>query len=251
MEEVMKRQIRNAITSLVITAFAGIGLMAFGQNPCSPQPACPVQTVTQPVAQPVVIQQTVEQTCSQPVVVQTVEEVVAQPTTCVQPVACAQTTACVDLCELVRDIEKSADHLRHDFKRSTKCLDCVDDSYYESVKEFERATDRLKKHYRHDCDSCDVAGDVQEVLSLANCISAYMDPCSLCPEALESWTELQGELQALAGQFCTTASFQQPISLACPAPACVQPTCAQPVQYAQPAPVVAPACPANGNVIYK
>jgi len=253
MEEVMKRQIRNAITSLVVTAFAGLGLMAFGQNPGSPQPTCPVQTV-QPVAQPVVIQQTVEQPCSQPVVVQTVEEIpVQQPTACVQqPTACAaQTTACcTDLCVLVKDIEKNGDRLRKYFKRSTRCLDCVDDSYYESVKEFERATDRLKKHYRHDCDSCDIQGDVQEVLSLANCISAYMDPCSLCPETTEAWTELQADLQQLASQYCTTACFQQPISLACPVP-CVQPTCAQPVQYAQPAPVVQPVCPANGNVIYK
>jgi len=258
MEEVMKRQIRNAITSLVVTAFAGLGLMAFGQNPCSPQPTCPVQTV-QPVAQPVVIQQTVEQPCSQPVVVQTVEEIpVQQPTACVQqPTACAaQTTACcTDLCVLVKDIEKNGDRLRKYFKRSTRCLDCVDDSYYESVKEFERATDRLKKHYRHDCDSCDIQGDVQEVLSLANCISAYMDPCSLCPETTEAWTELQADLQQLASQYCTTACFQQPISLACPVPCvqptCAQPTCAQPVQYAQPAPVVQPVCPANGNVIYK
>jgi len=250
----MKRQIRNAITSLAITAFAGLGLMAFGQNPCSPQPACPVQTV-QPVAQPVVVQQTVEQTCSQPVVVQTVEEVVQQPTACVQPTTCAQTTACcADMCELVKDIEKNGDRLRKYFKRSTRCLDCVDDSYYESVKEFERATDRLKKYYRRDCDKCDVTQEVQEVLSLANCISAYMDPCSLCPEATEAWSALQCDLQTLAGQFCTTASFQQPISLACPVPVCPQPTCAQPVQFVQPvqpAPVVAPACPVDGNVIYK
>jgi len=260
MEEVMNRQIRNAITSLVVTAFAGLGLMAFGQNPNCPQPTCPVQTV-QPVAQPVVIQQTVEQTCTQPVILsQTVEDVpVVQPTACVQqPVACAQGAACcTDLCELVRDIEKNGDRLRKYFKRSTRCLDCVDDSYYESVKEFERATDRLKKHYRHDCDSCDIQGDVQEVLSLANCISAYMDPCSLCPETTEAWTELQADLQQLASQYCTAASFQQPISLACPVPACVQPTCAQPVQFVQPtcpqpAPVVVqPTCPAPGPVIYK
>src|SRR5262245_9084589 len=260
MEEVMKRQIRNAITSLVVTAFASIGLMAFGQNPCSPQPTCPVQTV-QPVAQPVVIQQTEEQTCTQPIkIVQTVEEIpVQQPTACVQqPVACAQGVSCVDLCDLVKDIEKTADHLRHEFKHSVRCLECADDSYYESVKEFERATDRLKKHYRHDCDSCAIQGDVQEVLALANCISAYMDPCSHCPDVIEEWTELQAQLQQLAGQFCTTASFQQPISLACPVPACVQPTCAQPVQFVQPvacpqtAPVVAqPACPAPGPVIYK
>ena len=97
--------------------------------------------------------------------------------------------------------------------------------------------------------------EVQEVLSLANCISRYMDPCSLCPEATEAWTALTCDLQTLAGQFCTTASFQQPISLACPVPVCAQPTCAQPVQFVQPAPVVAPACqpacPVDGNVIYK
>jgi hypothetical protein len=247
MEEVMKRQIRNAITSLVVAAFAGLGLMAFGQCPTQ---TCPVQTVQQPVAQPVVIQQTVEQTCTQPTVTQTVQDYI------VQPVATAAPASCVDLCELVRDIEKTADHLRHEFKHSVRCLECADDSYYESVKEFERATDRLKKNFRRNCDSCDVAGDVQEVLALANCISAYMDPCSHCPDVISEWTELQGELQALAGQFCTTASFQPPISLACPVPVCAQPTCAQPtcaqpVQYAQPAPVVQPVCPANGNVIYK
>src|SRR5262245_39359261 len=209
MEEVMKRQIRNAITSLVVTAFAGVGLMAFGQSPCSPQPACPVQTVVQPVAQAVVVQQTVEQSCT---VQQTVQDFVVQPVV---------TPSCVDLCELVKDIESNADDLRKYFRRSVRCLDCVDDSYYESVKEFERATDRLKKYYRRDCDSCDIQGDVQEVLALANCISAYMDPCSLCPEVTEAWTALQGDLQQLAGQFCTTACFQQPISLACTVPECV------------------------------
>src|SRR5262245_23257068 len=263
MEEVMNRQIRNAITSMVVTAFAGLGLMAFGQNPGSPQQTCPVQTV-QPVQQPVVIQQPVEQNCT---VKQVVEEFVQQPTAVVQqPVTCAQgATACVDLCDLVKDIESYADDLRKYFRRSVRCLDCVDDSYYESVKEFERATDRLKKEYRRDCNSCDIQGEVQEVLSLANCISRYMDPCSLCPEVTESWTALQADLQQLAGQFCTTACFQQPISLACPVPACVQPTCAQPVQFVQPtcpqpapvvqpvcpAPVAQPVCPTPGNVIYK
>ena len=255
----MKRQIRNAITSFVVTAFASIGLMAFGQSPCP----CPTQTV-QPVApQPVVIQQTVEQTCPQPTVIQTVEEFVEQPVEqpVAQPMACAaQATTCVDLCELVRSIEKHADHLRSEFKDSVKCLECADDSYYDSVKEFEKATDRLKKHYRDDCDSCEIAGDVQEVLALANCISAYMDPCSHCPEVISEWTELQADLQQLASQYCTAAAFQQPISLACPVPACVQPTCVQPVQPVQfvqptcpqPAPVVVePTCPAPGPVIYK
>src|SRR5215470_709408 len=110
MEEVMNRQIRNAITSLMVTAFAGLGLMAFGQNPGSPQQTCPVQTV-QPVQQPVVIQQPVEQNCP---VQQVVEEFVEQqPTACVQqPVqqttACA-TGCCTDLCVLVKDIESNAD----------------------------------------------------------------------------------------------------------------------------------------------
>src|SRR5262249_13475795 len=159
MEEVMNRQIRNAITSLVVTAFAGLGLMAFGQNPGSPQQTCPVQTV-QPVAQQVEIQQTVEPTCTNPVVIkQTVEEFVAQPTAIVQqPVACTG-TSCVDLCDLVKDIESNADDLRKYFRRSARCLDCVDDSYYESVREFERATDRLKKEFRRDCNSCDIQGE--------------------------------------------------------------------------------------------
>jgi hypothetical protein len=166
------------------------------------------------------------------------------------------------MCELVRAIESDADDLRKYFRRSARCLDCVDDSYYESVKEFERATDRLKKEYKRDCNNCDVTQEVQEVLSLANCISRYMDPCSLCPEATEAWNALTCDLQTLAGQFCTTASFQQPVSLQCPVPVCVQPTCAQPtcaqpvqpvqlVQPVQPAPVVAPPCSGSGPVIFK
>jgi hypothetical protein len=259
----MKRQIRNVIANMAIMTFAGLGLIAFGQ---SPQVTCPVQQpVAQPVAQPVVVQQPVEQNCTVQQTVeqnctvkQVVEEFVVQQPVAPQPVACGQGTACVDLCDLVKDIESNADDLRKYFRRSVRCLDCVDDSYYESVKEFERATDRLKKYYRRDCDSCDIQGDVQEVLALANCISAYMDPCSLCPEVTEAWTALQADLSQLAGQFCTTATFQQPISLACPAPACVQPTCVQPVQFAQPAcpaPVSVPAsqepCPAPSGVIFK
>jgi hypothetical protein len=260
----MKRQIRNAITCMAIMAFAGIGLLAYGQCPTCPvqtvaQPVTVQQTVEQTVAQPVVIQQTVEQTCPQPTVVQTVQDFVVQ-----QPQAPVQTTACADLCELIKSVEDTADDLRKYFKRSVRCLECADESYYDSVKEFERATDRLKKNYRRsDCDSCEIAGDVQEVLALANCISAYMDPCSHCPEVMEEWTALQGDLQQLAGQFCTTACFQQPVSLACPVPVCAQPTCPQPapvvvqpapvvVQPTCPAPVVVePTCPAPGPVIYK
>jgi len=233
---------------MAISTFAGLGLIAFGQ---SPQVTCPCtgqQPVVQPVAQPVVVQQIEGQNCT---VQQTVEEFVVQ-----QPVV-AQPLACADLCELVRSIEDYADDLRKYFRRSVRCLDCVDDSFYDNVREFERATDRLKRHYRHsDCEACEVAGEVQEVLALAKCISAYMDPCSLCPEATEAWTGLQSDLCQLAGQFCTTATFQQPVSLACPAPTCVQPV--QPVQFVQPAcpaPVSVPACqqpcPAPSGVIFK
>jgi hypothetical protein len=255
MEEVMKRQIRNAITCMAIMAFTGIGLLAYGQTPTQ----SPVtQTVEQTVVQPVTVQQPVEQTCTQPTVIQTVQDFVVQP----QPqVVQQQPVACADLCELVRAVEKDADHLRKYFRRSLRCLECADEAYYDSVKEFERATDRLKRHYKHNCDQCDVTGDVQEVLALANCISKYMDPCSLCPEATEAWTALQCDLQTLAGQFCTTASFQQPVSLACPVPVCAQPapvvvTPVQPapvvVQPTCPAPVVEqPACPAPAPVIFK
>jgi hypothetical protein len=231
---------------MAIMAFAGIGLLAYGQSPTQP---CPVtqtveQTVQQTVQQPVTVQQTVEQTCTQPQVIQTVQDFVVQPQVTQQPIACA------DLCELVKSVEDNADDLRKYFRRSLRCLECADEAFYDSVKEFERATDRLKRHYRHSgCEQCDVAGEVQEVLSLANCISRYMDPCSLCPEATEAWTALQCDLQTLAGQYCTTASFQQPISLACPVPVCAQPTCAQPAPVimtpVQPAPVVVqPTCPA-------
>src|SRR5262249_45560214 len=143
LRRVMKRQIRNAIASMAITTFAGLGLIAFGQ---SPQVTCPctgqqtvVQPVAQPVAQPVVVQQIEGQNCT---VQQTVEEFVVQ-----QPVA-PQVLACADLCELVRSIEDYADDLRKYFRRSVRCLDCVDDSFYDNVKEFERATDRLKRNYR-------------------------------------------------------------------------------------------------------
>jgi hypothetical protein len=242
----MKRQIRNAVTSLVITAFAGVGLMAFGQDA---QPTCPAP-------QPIVIEKTVEiqktveqqQPCPQPTVIQTVQDFVVQQPQQPQQPQVGPTTGCVgceDLCDLVKDVEDSADDLRKYFRRSLRCLECADEAYYDSVKEFERATDRLKRNYRRDCDSCDVAGDVQEVIALANCISAYMDPCSLCPEATEAWAELQADLQQLGTQFCTVASFQQPVSLACPVPVCAQPACPAPVAApACPAPVVAPVCPA-------
>jgi len=270
---------------MAIMTFAGLGMMAFGQSPQVTCPCpCPVQhPVAQPVAQqPVVVQQPVEQKCTvqqtveqKCTVQQTVEEFVVQPPVAppppVAPQAVApQPIACADRCELIKSIEDYADDLRKYFRRSARCLECVDDSYYESVKEFERATDRLKRNYRRsDCEACDVAGDVQEVLALAKCISAYMDPCNLCPEVTEAWTGLQADLCQLAGQFCTTASFQQPISLACPAPTCAQPV--QPVQVVQPAcpapvsvpacqqpcpaPVSAPACqqpcPAPSGVIFK
>ena len=250
----MNRQIRNAITSLMVTAFVGLGMLAFGQHPQTPYPV--QQPVEKPVAQPTEVQQTVVQPveAQQPAgqnctVKQVVEEFVEQQPVATQPVA-TQAMACADLCDLIKSIESEADDLRKYFRRSARCLDCVDDSYYESVREFERATDRLKKNYRRsDCEACDIVGDVQEVLALANCISKYIDPCSLCPEATEAWSGLQSDLCQLAGQFCTTATFQQPVSLACPVPVCAQPTCVQPAPVV--APVAQPACPAPGPVIFK
>ena len=296
----MKRQIRNAISSLVIAAIAGIGPMALGQNPCCPQP-CVVQPV-QPVVQQQVIDQVVQPVaqpcpapCPPPVVVQPVvqQQVIDQvvqpcPAPCPQPVVqpiapicpapCPQTVACPAPCpqpcpapvsyiqaqgyvqtvaygatsagdarDLAKDIERNADDLKKYFRRSLRCLDCVSDDYYDNVKAFESATDRLRRDARR--EDCDLPATVNEVLRLAECISAYMDPCSLCPEAIEAWNCLRGDLQTLAGQFCNTVSFQQPISLQ---PSCVAPQPAQfvqpvqtvqpvqPVQYVQPAPVCCP-----------
>src|SRR5215475_11910054 len=237
MEEVMKRQIRNAISSLMIAAIAGIGLMAFGQNPCG----CPQPCVAQPV-QPVAVQ---------PVVQQVLQPVAVQPVAFGAAFAPGANVAFGDPYELARDIERNADDLRKYFRRSLRCLDCVSDDYYDSVREFERATDRLRRDVRR--EDCDVAASANEVLRLAECISAYMDPCSLCPEVTEAWTCLQGELCALAAQFCNTVAFRAPISLqpSCPVPAQflqpVQPVqTVQPVQFVQPAP--APVCCPNGSV---
>jgi hypothetical protein len=246
MEEVMKRQIRNAISSLMIAAIAGIGLMAFGQNPCG----CPQPCVTQPVVQPVAVQPVVQETIQ---VVQPCPQPYSQGVSFAQPVAFGGPAAFVggDPYELVKDIERNADDLRKYFRRSLDCLDCVSDDYYDSVKEFERATDQLRHDVKH--EDCDVAASVNEVLRLAECISAYMDPCSLCPEVTEAWNCLRGDLQALAAQFCNTVAFQQPISLqpSCPVPAqFVQPV--QPVQFVQPVqPVSCPAAPVAPVINYK
>src|SRR5215470_559765 len=311
MEEDMNRQIRNAISSLMIVAIAGIGLMAFGQNPCCPQPCvvqpvqpqvpvvqqqvidqvvqpvaqpCPApcpQPVVQPVApicpapcpqtvtcpapcpqpvQPVVEQHVIDQVvqpCPQPVqpVVeqQVIDQVVqpcpapcqqpCQPVSFIQAQGFAQTVAFGgnfgDARDLAREIERNADDLKKYFRRSLRCLDCVSDEYYDNVKEFESATDRLRRDARR--NDCDLGASVNEVLRLAECISAYMDPCSLCPEAIEAWNCLRGDLQTLAGQFCNTVCFQQPISLQ---PACVAPQPAIFVQPVQPAPTC---CPGNIN----
>jgi hypothetical protein len=148
-----------------------------------------------------------------------------------------------DRYELVKRIEDNADDVRKYFKRSLDCLECASDDYYDSVKEFEKATDRLRKDGKH--DDCDLSGQVNEVLRLAECISAYMDPCSLCPEVTEAWNCLRTDLQALAAQYCNSVAFQQPISLqpSCPAPVqYVQPV--QPVQFVQP---VQPSCPATNG----
>jgi len=229
----MKRQFRNAITSLMISAFAGIGLMAFGQDPCCPKPvACVAQTCPEPCPKPACVVQPV----AQPVVQEVVQQVQTCPDPCPQPVACVQPACvaqpvcgdpCLDRKDLVKRIEKNADRLRKHFKKSLKenCIEgCEADAYKESVREFERATDRLRKEYG---DSCDLSGNVREVLDLANCISAYMDPCSLDSKASADWTALRSDLETLASEYCTTASFQEPTSLR---PACV----VQPVQVVQP-----------------
>ncbi|MCG3159572.1 MAG: hypothetical protein JMDDDDMK_00566 [Acidobacteria bacterium] len=219
----MKGQIRNVVTSFLLTAFAGIGLTALAQDPaCCPKPVACAQPVC---AQPV---------CTQPVC--------AQPV-CAQP-ACPQLTTCVsgcpdpcmDNCALVKRIEKSADKFKKYFDRSLKhsCLGCEKDEYMDNVKAFEKATDRLKKDYGKECDT---SGQVQEVLRLAECISAYIDPCTLCPEAVAEWSSLRSDLESLAAQNCTTACFQQPISLQPPQPVCVQQTC-----QTCPAPVVQTSC---------
>src|SRR5262249_7484157 len=161
MEEVMNRQLRNLVISMALTAFAGLGLTALAQSPsCCPQPV---------VAQPV---------CAQPVVVQPVA-------CCEQPACCGD--PCADKCELVKRIEKNADRLRSNFKKSLRCIDdCQVEGWHENVRNFERATDRLEKDAKDCC--CDLTAQVQEVLDLANCISPYMDPCRLNSKASEAWS---------------------------------------------------------------
>lgn len=134
-----------------------------------------------------------------------------------------------DMKDLVKRIEKGADHFRKDFNDSlsSDCLSCVSfdaDSYKDQVKAFEKATDRLRKDYG---DECDISGQVNEVLRLAECISAYIDPCTLCPEAVAEWNSLRADLDTLASLNCTAVAWQQPISLQPPQPVCVsvQPAC--------------------------
>jgi hypothetical protein len=289
----MNRQIRNAITSLMVTAIVGIGLMAFGQNPCCPQPVVvqpvqpTVQTVTvtqdipvpacpapcpcpQPVACPapcpcpppvtvaIPAPVTCPEPCPQPVAIPACPQPCPQPVSYIQAQGFVQTVGynagTVDY-DLAKRIERNADELRKYFRRSLRCIDCcVDDSYYDSVKAFEKATDRLRHDAKH--DDCPTCAQAQEVLQLASCISAYMDPCNLCPEVLEAWTELQCDLQALASSCCTSVAFQPPTSLcpSCPVPVVpvqpvqfVQPTCAQPVAV----PACPEPCPAPSGVIFK
>jgi hypothetical protein len=242
-EEVMSRQILNVVTTLLITAFAGFGLTASAQDPSSYEK--PKTSVVQPVAQQPVAQQPVTQ---QPVTQQPVAQQVMQTGGCAQPTschqvgyvaqqasACVQPTSCVvqtvaynsysaNLEDLVKRIEKGADNFYKDFKDSLSedCLKCVTfnaDAYKDQVKEFERATDRLRKDYG---DECDVSGQVYEVLRLAGCVSAYIDPCTLCPEAVAEWNSLRADLDALASAYCTSVAWQQPISLQPPQAVCIQ-----------------------------
>jgi hypothetical protein len=214
----MNRQLKNLVISMALTAFAGLGLTALGQSPsCCPQPVC-----AQPVcAQPACPQPTCAPACPQP----TCAPACAQPTCCSDP--------CLDKKDLAKRIEKNADKLRSHFKKSLKCIDdCEADGYKESVRNFERATDRLKHDFK---DCCDLNGQVQEVLDLANCVSALMDPCRLDAKASAAWTALHSDLETLASAYCTTASFQEPIS--------IQPTCPQPACCPAPAPAVQTCCP--------
>lgn len=228
----MSRQILNVVTTLLISAFAGLGLTASAQDPCCPQPvACPqpvtcvqpVQPVVQTVVQPVVQTVACPQPCPQPVVQTIAQPVCPQTTSCVvQTVAYASYGA--NLEDLVKRIEKGADKFRKYFNNSlsSDCLQCVSfdaDAYKDQVKAFEKATDRLKKDYG---DECDVSGQVNEVLRLAGCISAYIDPCTLCPEAVAEWNSLRADLDTLASSYCTAVAWQQPISLQPPQPVCVQ-----------------------------
>ncbi len=217
----MNRQLISVVTTLLITAFAGIGLTASAQDPCCPQPVS--------VAQPVSIAQPVHQ----------------QPLVCAQ--ACCQqtcgscTAASADMEDLVKRIEKGADKFEDYFKDSLKCIGdgCDFDTYKGNVDAFEEATDRLRKDYD---DDCNVGMYAQEVLRLAECVSAYIDPCSLCPEAVNEWNELRANLESLACQTCNTLAWAQPISLQ---PACAQPACiqAQPVAIPVAVPVAVPVAP--------
>lgn len=129
-----------------------------------------------------------------------------------------------NLKDLVKRIEKGTDKFRKYFNNSlsSDCQQCVSfdaDAYKDQVKAFEKATDRLRKDYG---DECDVSGQVNEVIRLAGCISAYIDPCTLCPEAVAEWNSLRADLDTLASSYCTAVAWQQPISLQPPQPVCVQ-----------------------------
>jgi hypothetical protein len=200
----MNRQIRNLVISMALTTFAGLGLTALAQSPscaiCERQ-GCAQPTCAQPTCGPV---------CPQP----TCAPVCAQPTCCADP--------CVDKRDLGKRIEHNADRLRSHFKHSLECVDdCEKDNYRESVRNFERATDDLRSALRDDC--ADNSAIVNEVLDLAHCISPLMDPCRLDEKANAAWTALQSDLQTLAAQYCTSACFQEPITLQ--QECCEQPSC--------------------------
>src|SRR5262245_49346655 len=150
----MKRQIRNAITSLMITAIVGIGLAAFGQNPCCPQPVVvqpvqpTVQTVTvtqdipvpacpapcpcpQPVACPAPCPCPAPVSVAIPVPVAVPACPCPEPCSCSQPVSFVQTQSFVQTVgfnagavdrDLAKRIERNADDLRKYFRRSLRCI---------------------------------------------------------------------------------------------------------------------------------
>ncbi len=185
----MKGQTKHIVFGLLFTVMVGAGLMIQAQTPCPGQPTCgPAPVVqTQPVCAPVVQ--------------------APQPVNCPAPAqpACAPVIAAPACCggeefdDLLESIEQGADSFRSHIPKSlSECVinGCARGTFLnQSVADFEVATDRLEKNFKHDSLT---TADSQEVLDRAAYIDSFMSSNNVGGKAASDWSQLRADLDKLA-----------------------------------------------------
>jgi hypothetical protein len=107
--------------------------------------------------------------------------------------------------EIIKRVEDNGDRLRKyidsDVDKTRLNETRREDRIWEQVKEFEEATDRLRKHFDRTDRWEDTRSEVQGVLREARDVGAILRRIRISARVQDTWRRLRNELNTLAGVY--------------------------------------------------